>query len=323
MTEFFLPTLSCPFPSRLNKYTEQLEAYSISWLEQFNILKDESDYQRFSNVKFFMLAGSAYPDCQFEELKIANDWLIWLFIWDEQCDLSDLGKQPKMLENYHQRFLEVLTGTKPTNKDLAITHALYDIRKRMIEIDRTKKSFNYFVQKVKDYFQACVQESINRVENSVPSVEAYMKLRRLNGAVDACLELVIFCNHLSIPDFVRKHEIVEKIALSTNNVIAWDNDIISSYREITSGDIHNLIFIFKYHKHISISEAIRLAIIMRTQELEKIIALEQASPSFGEEIDAELAKYISGFKSCIRGNIDWIALTKRYISLEMMLKIAA
>lgn len=322
MTGFALPTLSCSFPSKLNKYAAELEEYSISWVNKFHILRAESDYKRFHKGKFSMLTARTYPDCQIEELKLANDWLIWLFVWDEQCDVSNLANQPKSLEKYQNRFLEILNGAKLTNRDLPIAHALDNIRERILELD-TERIFIYFVHQVEKYFQGCVQEAINREQMIVPGVDAYIKLRRLTGAVDTVLELMILCNHLRIPTFLRNSEIFKKLTLITNQVLSWDNDIVSAYREITLGDIHNLIFVLHYHNQIPIAEAMNLGVEMRNQELANMISLEASLPSLGEEIDTELAKYISGLHAWIRGHLDWCVLTGRYQSTEIMTKIHA
>lgn len=52
MNEFILPELYCPFPSRINKYAEILEDYSLEWVLRFNLLANESSYRRFCKSKF-------------------------------------------------------------------------------------------------------------------------------------------------------------------------------------------------------------------------------------------------------------------------------
>ena len=320
MTGFLLPTLSCSFPSKLNKYSAELEEYSISWLNKFHILREGSDFKRFRRGKFFMLTASTYPYCQLEELKLVNDWIIWLFNWDEQCDVSSLSNQPELIYRNHKRFLEILKGVKPNSVDLPLSHALYDIRKRLLEIDQ-KKGLNSFVYHVEKYFQGCVQEAINRQRKIVPDLDTYLKLRQLTGAMNTAIELMILCNHLRLPSFLLDYEIFRKLTLITNQVVCWDNDIISAYREIKNGDVHNLIFVLHHHKQISLPEAMKLGVEMRNQELENMIRLEASLPSFGEEIDTELAKYISGLHAWIRGNLDWSILTDRYQSTEIATKI--
>lgn len=322
MQKLFLPTLSSPFPLRLNNYASDLEQYSLNWVNQFNLLTKESDYKRFCKAQFSFLAASSYPDCQLEELKIANDWISSLFIWDEQCDLSDLTEQPQLLENYQKRFLEILQGAEPTNHDLSISYAFFNIRQRMIELGGSNY-LPYFVQSVAEYFQGCVQEAYNRVNSTMPDINNYIALRRRTGAVDIVIELTIFCNHLILPDWLRKHQLLRTLKQMTNHILCWDNDIYSAYREIESGDIHNLVFVISHQKKISLPQAFQLAAKMREKELQNLLRLEASLPSFGKELDTEVTKYISGLHAWISGNLNWYSRTARYDTTEILTQLAS
>ncbi|QSJ14786.1 hypothetical protein JYQ62_23190 [Nostoc sp. UHCC 0702] len=51
---------------------------------------------------------------------------------------------------------------------------------------------------------------------------------------------------------------------------------------------------------------------------QKMMNLEATIPSFGEEVDAELARYISACHAWIRGNLDWSSHSGRYQSTEKL-----
>ncbi len=55
-----------------------------------------------------------------------------MFIWNDQCDMSDLGQQPEALKLFHQRFIEVLNGAELTSNDIQLSYALSDLRQRMV-----------------------------------------------------------------------------------------------------------------------------------------------------------------------------------------------
>jgi 5-epi-alpha-selinene synthase len=309
------PELYCPFTSPINKYVDVLEDYSLKWVQRFNLLTSESDYKQFSKAKIFLLIASVYPYCQLENLKIANDWLSWVFIWDDQCDLSDLGKQPEALKIFHKRFLEILRGAQLTTQDIPLSHALSDLRERMLQRGSVKW-FNYFVSSIEDYFQGSVQESTNRLLEIVPDIESYTSLRRLTVAAGSFIELIQFCDQLKIPDFVRANDVVKKLELMTINILAWCNDIFSAEKEMASGDVHNLVLVLHKQQNISITQALKLAGEMHNQEVLAMILLEKTMPSFGKELDSEIAKYILGMHAWIRGNFDWYFKSGRYDTLE-------
>jgi 5-epi-alpha-selinene synthase len=317
MNQFTLPELYCPFPSQINKYADVLEKYAIEWLLRLNLLTHESIYQRFCKSKFFFLSASVYPYCELEELKIANDWISWLFIWDDQCDMSDLGKQPDVLKIFHNRFLEILNGAELTSQDIPISRALSDLRNRMLQRGGAK-TFHHFVRSLEDYFYGCFLEATNRVQGIVPNVDTYIKIRSLSAAADLCLTLIEFCDHVNISYFLRNHDIMKKLTMMSINIISWCNDIFSVFREMGSGDVHNLVAVLHYNQQLPLQEAIKYAAEMHDQEVRKMIDLEASLPSFGEETDPELTKCILGFHAWIRGNLDWYSHSGRYQNLQRL-----
>ncbi|MBW4609668.1 MAG: terpene synthase [Hassallia sp. WJT32-NPBG1] len=317
MNQLVLPKLYCPFPSRINKYAEILEDYAFEWVLRFNLLANQSSYRRFCKSKFFMLAAGAYPYCDLECLKIANDLNNWLFIWDDQCDMSNLGKQPEVLKGFHNNFLDILNGAELTNQDIPLSHALSNLRQRMLQRGGAEW-FHHFVCTLKDYFHGCVLQANYRAQGMVPSIETYIMIRNLCSGVDSCLVLIELCHQMMIPDFLRKHDTVKKLNVMTNNIISWCNDIFSADREIGSGDVHNLVFVLHYQEQVNLEKATKLAAKMHDQQVRKMSNLEASIPSFGEELDIKLAKYISGLHAWIRGNQDWYSYSGRYQTLEKL-----
>jgi 5-epi-alpha-selinene synthase len=317
MSKLIYPDLCCPFSSHINKHIDILEEYSLDWVLRFNLLVDESTYKRFCKSKFFFLAASAYSYSNLEELKIAHDWLSWVFIWDDQCDLSELKNQPEVLNNFHQRYLEILNGAELTSQDTLFSHALIDLRERTLQ-RASIQWFKYFVSYLEDYFCGCVQEANNRAKGIVPDVDTYIRIRRSSVGVYAVLALAEFCNQFMITDALRNSSVVKELELITTDIIAWSNDIFSASREIASGDVHNLIFVLHIHKQISIEEATNQVTEIHNQAVHSLLSLESFLPSFGEELDVDLAKYISGMHSWIRGNLDWYSHSSRYHNLERL-----
>ncbi|AFY35094.1 Terpene synthase metal-binding domain-containing protein [Calothrix sp. PCC 7507] len=321
MNNYIIPDLYCPFPSQVNQHVDVLEEYALEWALRFNLLKNELIYQRLSKSKFFLLAAGAYPYSQIEELKIANDLLNWVFIWDDQCDLSDLGKQPEVLKVFHQRFLEILNGSELTKKDTPLSYALGDLRQRMLQ-KVSKEWFLHLVHGFEEWFCGYEQEANIRAQGIIPDVYTYMKLRRASVGVNIFLTLTEMCHQLVIKDFLRNHNIMEKLKLMTGHIIAWSNDIFSASREMASGDVHNLVIVLNYQQQISWQQAIDNVAKMHDKEVKKMIRLEASIPSFGEEVDTQISNYILGCHTWIRSNLDWYSHSKRYQNTESLELVA-
>lgn len=321
MNKFLLPNLYCPFPSQINQHVDVLEDYALEWVMRFNLLKNESTYQRLSKSKFFLLAAGAYPYSQLEELKIANDLLNWVFIWDDQCDLSDLGKQPEVLKGFHHRFLEILNGAQLTNNDIPLGYALSDLRERMLR-KMSQEWFLHFVHGFEEWFHGYEQEASIRVQDIIPDVSTYITLRRSSVGVNIFLTLTEMCHQLTISDFLRNHDVMKTLKLMTGHIIAWSNDIFSAFREMASGDVHNLVIVLNHQQQISLEQAIKNVAILHDLEVINLMNLEASLPSLGEGLDSEFAKYISGCHAWIRSNLDWYSHSGRYQNIESLELVA-
>jgi 5-epi-alpha-selinene synthase len=313
MSVFSFPELYCPFPSKVNKYADILEDYAIEWLLRFNLVRNESIYQRFYKAKFYLIAAGAYPNHSFEDLKIGNDWLTWLFVCDDYCE----SKEPESLKFFYKRFVEIFKGAEITSDDISLSHALSDIRQRMI----AKSSLKYFhiiVRCFEDYFYGCLLEAKNREQRTIPDIETYSKIRRLSVAGDLVLAWVEFFDELIIPDDIRKHQTLKEINKHAATILAWCNDIFSCKKEKASGDFHNLVLVLHYQQELCLESAIQRAVEMHNQEIIEMLNLEVSLPSFGEDIDIQVAKYLSGIHIWIRSNLDWSYKTARYHIPEKM-----
>ncbi|MEH2058819.1 MAG: terpene synthase [Nostoc sp.] len=317
MKQLLYPDLYCRFPSQINKHVDILEEHALEWVTRFNLQASKSAYQRFSKSKFFLLAASAYPECDLEELKIGNDWLSWVFIWDDQCDMSEFKKQPQALKIFQQRFIEILKGSELTRQDIPINHALADLRQRTRE-RASEKWFNYFLHCFEQYCHGCVEEAAIRAEGIVPNIDTYMKCRRFSVGGYLFLTVSEFCNKFMLSDVLRNHKIVKEIELSTIDILAWCNDVFSASREMGSGDVHNLAIILHYLQELPLDKAIKVAADMHDEKVKYLINLEATIPSFGEELDVALEKYISIMHSWIGGNLNWYSLTARYETTEKL-----
>lgn len=262
-------------------------------------------------MQIFFLVANAYPNCHLEELRIANDWMSWLFIWDDQCDMLYSGQKLETIRFYHNRFLQILKGAEVNNEEISLCHALRDLQKRTLERSNTKW-FDHFVHSVKNYFDGCFEQTKNRIEKIVPDIKTYIAIRRLTVAVYLSLDLAEFCNKFVISDVLREQHIFKNLRVMASDIIAWCNDIYSAPREIGDGDVHNIVFLLHYHQSIPLELAIQRTAEMHNKEVLELIILEESIPILNEKISAEFSRYLSWIHSWIRGNLDWYSYSGRY-----------
>ncbi|CAG1021413.1 partial Germacrene A synthase, partial [Patescibacteria group bacterium] len=104
--DFIIPTIYCPFPSKINSHVDALQQHTLDWVQQFNLVADDRAWYRLKKSQFHRLAARAYPTTSLERLAIIADWNIWLFILDDQCDEWGIGKHPEQHAILHNRCLE-------------------------------------------------------------------------------------------------------------------------------------------------------------------------------------------------------------------------
>ncbi|MDD1611667.1 MAG: hypothetical protein LUQ57_00850 [Methylococcaceae bacterium] len=295
----------------INQHAEAVNNHTLNWVEKFGLAPDEDNAERLKKSKFGRLAARAYPNAPLEELKIVSDWNTWLFIRDDQCDESGVGKDPIRLCGMHAEFLEILQGRAPEKYDSALAHALYDIRNRLLR-KASPAWMCRFIYSVIEYFDSSVWEAINRADEKIPDTETYILMRPYTGGLYTDIELIDITENIYLPLHVRKNEVLQRLTLITNNVVCWSNDIISYAKESKYHDVHNLVATLLPAQQ-SLQKAIDLATEMTNAEIDEFLQLQQHIPKFSPEIDAEVQRYVAILRSWMRGNLDWAYESGRYV----------
>lgn len=309
--KIILPHLSCPFPEKISPYANQVHAHTLEWVKYFQLVTDEKAFERLRLSKFGRLAARAYPDAALDRLEIISDWNTWLFVIDDQCDESGLGKHPDQLLNLHNRCLEILSGYPVKPDDVPLIHALYDIYHRLRPIS-TQAWLLRFTKSVSEYFEATFWEAQNRFYQRWPNTDTYILMRPFSGGLYTDIELIEIAEEIDIPCIARAHPCLMELANLTNNVVCWSNDIISLQKEKAHGDMHNMVLVMQHELRISLQESVDLVKKLIDAQIQQFQMVEKQLPTFIEFPDHNLEKYVAVLRSWMRGNLDWAYESKRY-----------
>ncbi|MGR9044923.1 MAG: terpene synthase family protein [Gammaproteobacteria bacterium] len=306
-----IPEIFCPFPSMISPHADKLHQHSLEWVRQFNLVSDDKAWRRLQASKFGRLAARAYPDAALDRLEIVSDWNTWLFVLDDQCDEWGLGKEPEQLAVLHGRCLEILTGSDPLKGDVALVHAIHDIRRR-IQALMPLPWLTRFVQSAAEYFESTEWEAENRQKNSWPDTETYIRMRPYTGGLLTDIDLVELTESMSLPLSVRRHPCIRELIEITNNVVCWSNDIISLQKEFKHHDRHNLVLIYHHHHSVDMQTAIEWVNELIGKQVHRFLLLEQSLPGFGPGIDEAVERFVGVMRAWMRGNLDWSFESGRY-----------
>lgn len=89
-------------------------------------------------------------------------------------------------------------------------------------------------------------------------------------------------------------------------------DIFSYNVEQSRGDTHNLIAVIMQNEKLDLQSAVDRAGDMCRVALDKYVETKANFPSYGEEVDEQVAAFMHGLESWISGSLDWSFLTPRY-----------
>ena len=112
MEHITIPDIYCPFPSSLNVHVERVHAHSMERVQRLRLIQQEQAFRRFSIARFAWAAARSYPDTDLVELAWVNDWLVWLFMFDDQFDDGVLGADPRTMKPIMNELLNLLS-TQP------------------------------------------------------------------------------------------------------------------------------------------------------------------------------------------------------------------
>ncbi|MCO5611158.1 hypothetical protein L7F22_065408 [Adiantum nelumboides] len=86
-----------------------------------------------------------------------------------------------------------------------------------------------------------------RQEKRLPSVEEYIRLRRMDGAEWLGLLACEFDVHIELEDETLQHPLIQRLRWATVNQMLWINDLLSFYRESHIDDYVSLLAVLHYN----------------------------------------------------------------------------
>lgn len=301
----------CPFAPAINKYSTLVERRTLLWARQFKILNERRYPADIQTLEFGSLAARAHPNAELEPLQIVADWFCWLFLLDDECDETGMGRRSAEMERLHDRFLAILRGGAARESDPPLVHALHDLRVRM-QRHSTSDWLSRFTHTVDEYFAANRWEAKNRLLAVSPTVAAYLVMRASTSAVFPCFELFHITDGIDLNHKARTHAVVQGLSMLANSVICLCNDIVSVNKEHHRGDTHNLVIILQKERRLSKWEAMQETVLMHNETVAAFLELSTKLNSLPMEMYADIMRYIDCLKFWMRANLDWSWTAARY-----------
>lgn len=296
----------CPFEAPLHGEVERLERETQDWVRQHALVPPRYA-ARFARSRFAWLAARTYGDACFDDLRLANDFHVWLFVRDDGIDDVRLVDAAGVLEGTGQR-RALVEGAAPSAPPLE--RAIADIGER-IRARGGRAWLGRFARHLDAYLAATRWERVNDRRAEPPAVPSYRLLRRATGAVQLCFDLGAMFHDVPADAPWLEHPCVTALECLANDHVTWTNDVFGFARERAEGNQNNLVSALVRAEGLEAADAIGAAIAACNSVVEAFLELEAALPSIGLSV-SETAGHRRVMKRWMRGNLEWYGDTDRY-----------
>ncbi|KIK69148.1 hypothetical protein GYMLUDRAFT_152409 [Collybiopsis luxurians FD-317 M1] len=312
-SSFVLPDLvaTCPIPLRVNRYHREVPADTKTWLHKFQAESTKSlpeFFEHFDAQKFHLLASACYPDADYSGLRFCSDYLSYIFYFDEITDqMNEIGTS-----SVREEVMNSLNYPETFKSQYMIGKLTADLFSRMRQ-NSSPGIQKRFIDTMESFCKDIDREALHRESRHISDPDTYLAHRRETNGCKTCLVLIEYANNLRIPDEVLDDPRIKKLEILTNDFIAYVNDLYSYNVEQSKGQIHNIVTSLMYaNPTMDLAGAVDRVNELTHRTIDQFMELKASLPSWGEQIDKDIAVYIKGMESWMVGLIFWSLQTERY-----------
>ncbi|KAJ7725206.1 isoprenoid synthase domain-containing protein [Mycena metata] len=324
--------LSRAFELRTNRHCHTVTSASETWfLSQQNILTD-AEKTALRSLKIGLWASVCFPTCDPPQLRLATDFLTALVT----CN-SRLARARTLGD----------CGWAEEETSLAQNNLFRDLMPKLTPAMPSESSRKRFTTSAEAFRAAQMQVLSHRQNNTLPSVEAYVDLRRDLSGLPMVFNLLEMAEGLKLSLDDQRWDDLHRSAI---DVIALSTDIFAFNNDLQADNKFNIISIFQADKGVSVQGAINFTFALIRESFQKFLAAESAftaeQPVEGETtpasakwtwnplsrrqpsnsdpppeqvsppLSSDSTLYLRGLKDCIVGTLNWSYETELYFGAK-------
>ncbi|KAH9886928.1 terpenoid synthase [Cubamyces lactineus] len=306
-----LTNITAPvFDFKLNPHQETAALAANAWFKQRNVYNG-SKQQRFLSHRFDSYAGMSFPDADAAHLETCIAFFFWAFSFDDLSDEGALQSKPDAVQVGVDISMGVLRSPDALAPGFSYAAMLHDIWRRFRATASTG-ACNRFFRAVESWMQSQVEQARNRSTDEILSVESFIALRRRTIGGPIVEAMVEYSLDLQIPEYVWEHPVLQEMSKAVIDIMTWPNDLCSFNKEQADGDFQNLVFCIMIEDDTDLQSAVDILTDMLAQRVADYVRYKSQLPSFGPEVDAELARYHKAIEQYTQGTVVWYYRSPRY-----------
>ncbi|KAJ8497051.1 hypothetical protein ONZ51_g763 [Trametes cubensis] len=307
-TSFVIPDLHAmtPFVSSFNPHYDKISLQSSAWVDQFCVLEGKQR-ARYISSKTQLLTPYAYPRADEERYRCCCDYVSILFTYDEITDHQNEEDARLSCESS-------CSAMEDANFDdgTALCHMTNDFSRRLSK-SCGPTTFQRFINYWKLYVNAVTKEAQLRERYEVLDPDSFEILRRDFGSVLVSLVISGYALGIDLPDEVFNHPTFAAMYLAATDMVCLSNDLYSYNVEQAAGHGgNNILTTLMKAKNLSLQGAADYVGEHWKTLIEQYLDAKRRLPSWGEEIDKDVAQYADAMEDWVIGSMDWSFETSRY-----------
>ncbi|EMD32753.1 hypothetical protein CERSUDRAFT_126560 [Gelatoporia subvermispora B] len=306
-----LTAITAPvFEFKLNPNEEKAWDRTSAWFDNHNVYHGKKK-AGFLSHRFDSYAGMSFPDADVDHLDNCIAFFLWAFSFDDLSDEGALQSSPEGVKRGVDISLGVLHNPDAPPPKFPYAAMLHDIWRRF-RATASPGACNRFKRAVESWMWSQVEQSANRATDEIPSVEDFIILRRRTIGGPIVEAMIEYSLDLQIPEFVWDHPVLEGLSKAAIDIMTWPNDLCSFNKEQSDGDFQNLVFCIMLERDCDLQTAVEILTDMLAQRVADYADLKKQLPSFGPEVDLELARYFKALEQYVQGTVVWYYYSPRY-----------
>ncbi|KAK3318125.1 isoprenoid synthase domain-containing protein [Apodospora peruviana] len=288
--------------------------------------------QKFKGYDFALFNFTWYPETEdYETLWTASLFIIWLFVWDDQCDVGD---NPAISDDFERACIwrkETLAQIKgflgltgegeddfaetATNGPMLVFKEFGERAVPKWNLDQCRRHYD----EIKRFIDATEIEHSQRLAGYLPStMEEYLELRHDSSSIYTCFVVLELFLEYPMPNWVFELEELKAVLKAGNYVVATHNDIFSLKKEIAHDCLINIIPVL-YKAGSPWENIMHILTADLRENCERLdqaaaLLLEKSRTLSGGDPDLQrsLAQFVDGVRHNCTGNLNYSLVSKRY-----------
>ncbi|WP_426746406.1 hypothetical protein VZQ01_41430 [Myxococcus faecalis] len=314
-----IPRIGIPYPSDISPDAEACRAHTLRWLSRQGLVVGPDALRIYDQMRIDRLTARTYPEVLGTWLNLANDFMAWGFIFDDQFD-GPLGRSIEASRAALEEFLSVTRSETPRrypSSPLAV--AWVELWGRLVA-GRSEAWVERFATSFVRYLQAQQREAVDWRDGVPGDLSTYLATRRETAGIFPWLDLGEPMHGYELPPEIVACEPMATMRSTCVDVVLGVNDICSARKEAAIGQTHNLVLLRMRDQGVDEASAQAWAIgqveswVRAFEEAEVRMRQGVRTPRVWSEID----RSITTMKNWMRGNLDWSLESGRYSDSEQL-----